>query len=150
MSDPETLVNALSEKLGIGKTTFNDGLGAIQFDEHIMNFHADRERDELRCFLRVASIPADPESRLALYRWLLIANSFGQGTGGGQLGIDEAETFVTFARIIPAGDLSAERLEIIVEIMLDMADGFQREWAALAPAGGSASSASPGSHGLRA
>ena len=139
----ESLVSALSEKLGLGPLALENGMGAIQFDDHVMNFQVDANHDELRCFLRVMDIPASPESQLALYRQMLSANTFGLATGGGHLGIDETERFVIFSRAVSAGGLSLDRLEIILEIMLNMVEGFQRDWAEAAAAAQSQPAAAP-------
>ncbi|MCL2000577.1 MAG: type III secretion system chaperone [Planctomycetes bacterium] len=128
MSSLKSPINALAEKLGLGALTFEEGMCSIQFDAHVFNFHVDEVQSELLCFLRVIDIPQDPEKRLALYRRLLITSAFGRGAGGGHLGVDETEAFVVFSRAVPAEGLSVDRLELIVELMLDMVESFQREW----------------------
>jgi len=142
MSNPESLVIALAQKLGIAAPVFENGVAAIQFDTHMLNFQADAEQDELRCFLRVADIPADVEARLSMYRLLLMANAFGRRTGGGQLGIDDQEAFVVFSHVFSAANMAVERLESIVEALLNLTEEIQRELAEI-PAPGNAGPSAP-------
>jgi len=129
MSNPESLVNSLAQKMGIDAPVFENGLCAIQFDKHVLNFQADAELDELRCFLRVADVPAGTEARMALYRLLLKANALGRRTGGGQLGIDDQEAFVVFTRVFSVANMAIEQLESIVEALLNLTEEIQRELA---------------------
>jgi len=135
MSNPESLVYALVKKLGIEATAFENGVCTIQFDAHMMNFQADAEQNELRCFLRIADIPADAEARMSMYRLLLMANAVGRRTGGGQMGIDDRETFVVFSHAFSAANMTVERLEAIVETLLNLTEEIQRELAEISVPG---------------
>ncbi|MCL2000615.1 MAG: type III secretion system chaperone [Planctomycetes bacterium] len=150
MSVAKNMVAALIQKLGLPAPLFDNNVCVIQFDAHLLNFHVDDERDELRCFVRVTDVPADREARLNLYRKLLQANAFGRRTAGGQLGIDENETFVVFSLVFPVANLAVDDLKVIVQNLLNLTEDFQRELGQAedaAPA--SIASPSPAGFGLR-
>ena len=119
---PDDAVAQLFARAGLPAPEGRDGVRAAAFGPHVLNFQGPDGDGDLRLFLRVADVPADPEARLALYARLLRANAYGLGTGGGQLGVDDRESFVVLSRSFPAAGMAVERLEGIAAALLDLAE----------------------------
>ncbi|MCC8189224.1 MAG: type III secretion system chaperone [Planctomycetes bacterium] len=125
MTDVRNLVLELAEGMGLdGLPLDANGVTCIQFDDLLMNIHADREAGEITLFLKIGDIPPSAEAKLAVYAYLLKRNNFSRHTGGCVLGIDEEEEAAYFSHRFAAGHFTVQQLERMVEAFLNLADTF--------------------------
>ncbi|MDR3077843.1 MAG: type III secretion system chaperone [Planctomycetota bacterium] len=128
--DAKKQILALTASLGLDQPVFNQGTAAFQFDDLVLNFHADDEGGRLTLFMDLGELPEDPAARLTVYALLLKANAFGRRTGGGVLGIDDDESRINFSLALSGEFLEESQLERAVEAFLNVAEMLAGELAA--------------------
>lgn len=125
MEDAKNLINEFTSRIGLGKPAYADNIASVQFDEMILNFHADDPHNEVTLFMDMGAVPTEETPRLALYSLLLRANNFGRETGGGILGIDSAERRVSLCRTFSIHGMRIEQFEGVVEAFLNLAESMR-------------------------
>lgn len=94
--DYEAFIAKIAEQTGIAALAPDeDGLVSVRVEEtYILNLQYVEPSSKILCFLEIARIPEDAGAKV--YRDLLAANLFGQGTGGGYFSVEPTENTVVY------------------------------------------------------
>lgn len=118
----------LGAALGIDDLQLDEnGYAALGFDDLLVNFELDEERERL---LLTASLGRPEGDKLAAYELLLAANYLWQGTGGGTLALEEESGEIVLQKPLPLATLDQQALETAIEVYVDTAELWARHLAA--------------------
>ena len=118
----------LGTALGIDDLQLDEnGYAALGFDDLLVNFELDEERDRL---LLTASLGQPEGNKQAAYELLMSANYLWQGTGGGTLALEESSGEIILQKPLPIATLDQQALEMAIEIFVDTAELWAQQLAA--------------------
>ncbi|HUZ66597.1 MAG TPA: type III secretion system chaperone [Beijerinckiaceae bacterium] len=105
----------------------DDNYCCVGFDDVVVNFEYEEEREEFLLFARVADAPGEPSRRYI--EEVLDLSYGGMLTSGGCLGLDSPGGAVMFADRIPLRGLCEDSFEAAVKNFVDRAEEWGRLFA---------------------
>lgn len=120
----EELLNQFGKSIGLDNLSLEqDETSLLVFDDKVVvNFRYDADHDSLLIFSPVGMLPA--QNRAEICEYLLQANLFWTGTGGGTLAVDAATDEVILAYRTPVANLDSVSLERLVDSFVTGAEAW--------------------------
>lgn len=149
----QQIIQEMGAAIGIPEMALDaEGFCSLSFDDRIdLGLQYNPNNDSLILFSDIGDIPVDRMTDV--YRHMLRANRFWQGTGGATLSVDE-DNAAAIAQQEPCEGLTAVKLQGLIERFVDAAEEwaeFIGEWASEAGSTPSPDAPPDGPHmGIRA
>lgn len=115
------LLTDFGNALGLdGLSLDESGYCCLSFDEVVVNIESVGESSLVLLYSSLGALPADagPE----VYRRLLDANYFFQGTGGATIGLDTGTGAVAITRVVEAAGMEVLDWEAAIKAFIDAAE----------------------------
>ena len=115
------LLTDFGNALGLeGLSLDENGYCCLSFDEVVVNIESVGESSLVLLYSSLGVLPEDAGSEV--YRRLLGANYFFQGTAGATIGLDEATGAVAITRVVDAAGMEVLDWEGVIKAFVDAAE----------------------------
>ncbi len=122
----EQLINELGVTLGIENLSQDEfGIIMLEVDKSLpLYLTFSEERESVLLSAELATVPAD--SPASVFRTLLAAQLFEQGTGGGHFALDDENGIITFHLEFKLNDSSTSLFNDVLENFINLCSDWQK------------------------